>query len=41
LKKKNKGGQVLTKSDPTTSVDFVPLDVRAGAGVTSVFVLRK
>ncbi|MFV5693148.1 hypothetical protein ACM55K_14075 [Flavobacterium sp. LT1R49] len=37
----NAGGQVLTYSYPTTSGDFAPINVRAEAGVTSIFVLRK
>ncbi|MGO4771346.1 hypothetical protein ACEN2I_06755 [Flavobacterium sp. W22_SRS_FK3] len=37
----NAGGEVLTYSFPPTSGDFAPLNVRAEAGVTSVFVLRK
>ncbi|CAD0009938.1 hypothetical protein [Flavobacterium chungangense] len=37
----NAGGEVLTYSFPTTSGDFAPVNVRAEAGVTSVFVLRK
>lgn len=37
----NAGGQVLTYSYPTASGDFAPINVRAEAGVTSVFVLRK
>lgn len=37
----NAGGQVLTYSFPTASGDIAPIDVRAEAGVTSVFVLRK
>lgn len=37
----NAGGQVLTYNFPTTSGDLAPIDVRAEAGVTSVFVLRK
>ena len=34
IKKKNKGGQVLTYSYPTASGDFAPINVRAEAGVT-------
>jgi len=41
LKKINKGGQVLTCSYPTALADFAPINVRAEAGVSSVFVLRK
>ncbi|MFV8465347.1 hypothetical protein [Flavobacterium sp. LB1P62] len=37
----NAGGQVLTYSYPTTSGDFAPINVRAEAGVTSIFILRK
>ncbi|TDE49119.1 hypothetical protein [Flavobacterium sp. GT3P67] len=37
----NAGGQVLTYSYPAASGDFAPINVRAEAGVTSVFVLRK
>ncbi|MBP6181673.1 hypothetical protein [Flavobacterium sp.] len=37
----NAGGQVLTYSYPTTSGDVAPINVRAEAGVTSIFVLRK
>ncbi|MCI9845723.1 hypothetical protein [Flavobacterium pectinovorum] len=37
----NAGGEVLTYNFPTASGDFAPVNVRAEAGVTSVFVLRK
>lgn len=37
----NAGGQVLTYSFPTSSGDFAPINVRAEAGVTSIFVLRR
>ncbi len=37
----NGGGQVLTYAYPTVSGDFAPIQVRAEAGVTSIFVLRK
>lgn len=37
----NAGGQVLTYSFPIASGDLAPIDVRAEAGVTSVFLLRK
>lgn len=37
----NAGGQVLIYSFPTTSGDFAPVNARAEAGVTSIFVLRK
>ncbi|QOG00914.1 hypothetical protein [Flavobacterium sp. MDT1-60] len=37
----NAGGQVLTYSFPMASGDFAPINVRAEAGVTSIFLLRK
>ncbi|TCN55392.1 hypothetical protein D0809_17320 [Flavobacterium circumlabens] len=37
----NAGGQVLTFNYPTMTGDFAPVNVRAEAGVTSVFILRK
>lgn len=37
----NAGGRVLTFNYPTTSGDAIPVNVRAEAGVTSIFVLRK
>lgn len=37
----NAGGQVLTFSYPTATGDAAPTNVRAEAGVTSIFVLRK
>ncbi|RTY96592.1 hypothetical protein EKL32_00580 [Flavobacterium sp. GSN2] len=37
----NVGGQVLTYSFPVASDDFAPVNARAEAGVTSIFVLRK
>lgn len=37
----NAGGQVLTFNYPTSTGDFAPVNVRAEAGVTSVFLLRK
>ncbi|RTY88710.1 hypothetical protein [Flavobacterium sp. RSP15] len=37
----NAGGQVLTYSFPVASGDFAPVNARAEAGVTSIFVLRR
>lgn len=37
----NGGGRVLTFAQATASADATPLNVRAEAGVTSIFVIRK